>query len=505
MKNKKNFIKWSIIFIIIFGIGLIKKEFQNDTFYTIKIGELIFNNGIDMLDHFSIHEGLAYTYPHWLYDCFIYLMYSLGGFIGIHISTILLFALLIYIVYKTNKKITNNITVTTISTLICVLAISSFVTARAQLFSFILFALQIYLIESYLKDNKKKHLYGLLFISLLLCNTHVAVWPFYFILYLPYLAEYIIALICSKIKLKKESKFITFLKKKFIIDNNKNIKFLFITMLLSTLTGLITPLRLTPYTYLINTMMGNSQSYILEHQMIGWLEAPFTIIIAGETIILALISKVKLRDLFMITGLTIMAIFSARHLSLLALIGIIAYARTFSLFFENFEFDVDNIIINFFCKKTVYITAFILVVAFTGTMTFFESKKEYVNEKLYPTEAIKYIKNNIDTEEMRLFNEYNFGSYLLLNNIKVFIDARADLYTKEFSGLNYDIFDEFYYINLYYTKIFNKHGITHVLLYKDTNLNEKLKTNFNYEVIYEDEYFKLYERKNTQELEFTIN
>ena len=138
-------------------------------------------------------------------------------------------------------------------------------------------------------------------------------------------------------------------------------------------------------------------------------------------------------------------------------------------------------------------------------MTFFESKKEYVNEKLYPTEAIKYIKNNIDTEEMRLFNEYNFGSYLLLNNIKVFIDARADLYTKEFSGLNYDIFDEFYYINLYYTKTFNKHGITHVLLYKDTNLNEKLKINFNYEVIYEDEYFKLYERKNTQELEFIIN
>ena len=54
---------------------LLKKVLQNDTFYTIKIGELILNNGIDMMDHFSIHSNLAYTYPHWLYDVFIYLIY----------------------------------------------------------------------------------------------------------------------------------------------------------------------------------------------------------------------------------------------------------------------------------------------------------------------------------------------------------------------------------------------------------------------------------------------
>ena len=36
--------KFSIIFLIlsfIFALGLVKKSFQNDTFYTIKIGELI--------------------------------------------------------------------------------------------------------------------------------------------------------------------------------------------------------------------------------------------------------------------------------------------------------------------------------------------------------------------------------------------------------------------------------------------------------------------------------
>ena len=87
-KYRKKFVLFFIIWICILGVGFVKKSFQNDTFYTIKIGELILNNGIDMIDHFSFHTNLAYTYPHWLYDVFIYLCYSGFGYTGIYISTI---------------------------------------------------------------------------------------------------------------------------------------------------------------------------------------------------------------------------------------------------------------------------------------------------------------------------------------------------------------------------------------------------------------------------------
>ena len=53
-------------------------------------------------------------------------------------------------------------------TFICGLSISSFVTARAQLVSFILFAAEVLFIESYLKNGKKKYLVGLLLISLII-------------------------------------------------------------------------------------------------------------------------------------------------------------------------------------------------------------------------------------------------------------------------------------------------------------------------------------------------
>jgi len=494
-KSKKKFIYLFIVWIFIFAIGLVKKTLQNDTFYTIKIGELIFSNGIDMMDHFSFHQNLAYTYPHWLYDCFIYIIYNFFGYTGIYISSILLLLLLLLIVFKTNIKNCNNISIAAFGTFICALSISSFVTARAQLVSFILFALQICFIEMFLKQNKKKYLCGLLLISLMLCNIHVAVWPFYFILYLPYLAEYLISYIFSKIKLKKENKFIKFLKNKFILEKNKNIKYIFIIMILSLITGLITPIKDTPYTYLIKTMMGNSQNYIQEHQMITWINSPFTIIIAFETIFLAFLSKIKLRDLFMICGLVLMSIVSVRHLSLLALIGTICFARVFSMFLESFNFKVDNIVIKFLSKKNIIIASFILVTIFTSLMLNMQLKKEFIDYEIYPTKAVKYIKENIDLKNAKIFNEYNYGSYLVLNDIPVFIDSRADLYTKQFSGFEYDIFDDYEYIIGNYQEKFEFYGITHVLLSKKDNpFYKTIQKNNDYTKLYEDEYFIFYEK-----------
>jgi len=65
-----------IICIIIMAIAVSPKSLQNDTFYNIKCGEYLFKNGIFNLtkDPFSWHN-LPYTWPHWLYDMFTYVIY----------------------------------------------------------------------------------------------------------------------------------------------------------------------------------------------------------------------------------------------------------------------------------------------------------------------------------------------------------------------------------------------------------------------------------------------
>lgn len=77
--DKKTLIKFNvlaIICIIIFSAALAPKTLQNDTYYTISIGEHILENGVDGQDPFAWTD-LKYTYPHWLYDVCIYLIYSI--------------------------------------------------------------------------------------------------------------------------------------------------------------------------------------------------------------------------------------------------------------------------------------------------------------------------------------------------------------------------------------------------------------------------------------------
>jgi len=496
MKKRKKFALFFLLWICIFSVGLVRKTFQNDTFYTIEIGELILNNGIDMMDHFSIHSSLSYTYPHWLYDVFIYICYMIGGYSAIHISSVVLLVIILGVVFRLNTKITNNYSVSAFATFICALALSGFATARAQLASFLVFAAQIYFIEMFLQNGKKRYLFGLIFLSWLICNIHVAVWPFYFIVFLPYLAEFVLSFIVSKIKLKKHNKFTTFLKNKFVLDKNKNIKWLFVTMLVSSLTGLLTPIGDTPYTYMINMMMSDAQEYVQEHQMITWINSPFTIIIAGETLFLSLISKVKLRDFFMICGLALMSVISVRHIALLALIGTICFARLFSMFFENYKFDIDDKIIKFINKKSVAVTSFVVVIVISSLLLSYQLNEKFVDDEMYPVEAVKYIKENINIDEMRIFNEYNFGSYLLHHDIPVFIDSRADLYTSEFSDFEYDIFDDFRYSPTKYQEVFDFYDITHILIYKDKDnaIYRVINGDDKFNILYEDEFFIFYER-----------
>ena len=71
----------------------------------------------------------------------------------------------------------------------------AYIAARAQLVTFILFVLEIIFIEKFLQTGHKKYGIGLIILPILIANIHAAVFPFYFVLYLPYLGEYIITLL----------------------------------------------------------------------------------------------------------------------------------------------------------------------------------------------------------------------------------------------------------------------------------------------------------------------
>ena len=220
--EKKVNIKFTIIAvlaIIIFSAALAPITLQNDTYYTIKIGEHIINTKtIDMVDPFSWHNDLAYTYPHWLYDVFIYLVYAIAGMKGIFISTVILSSILGVVMYFTNCKISKNKLVSFLVTLGAMYLMKGYIAARAQLVTFILFELAILCIENFLEKKKIRYAVEIIIISTLIANIHCAVWPFLFILFMPYIGEYLVFSVIdfypiyrvliawNKLKLKKYQK-----------------------------------------------------------------------------------------------------------------------------------------------------------------------------------------------------------------------------------------------------------------------------------------------------------
>lgn len=532
----------AILLISLFCFAITPVTLQNDTFYTIKIGEHIEKYGVDMKDPFSWHEGLSYTYPHWLYDWLTYLVYDAFGMAGIYAVTCLLSIILGISLYFVTQKLTKNQVISFLVTIGAMYVIKSYVTARAQLVTFILFVWTIYFIEQFLSTKKKRYAIGLFVIPLVIANLHTAVWPFYFVLYLPYIAEYMIAVLGDfifyhKMELAVQKLNINWLTKKrpdspklaTIIEKNKELmakvdrikirreeenqnpykikiekrkttKWLIVIMILCVLTGFLTPIGNTPFTYLWKTMEGNTTQNINEH--LPMTLANQTEVICALVIFLSILlftkTKIRLADLCMLAGLTYLMFLTKRQVTMFALVGAIILARLIQDFYQRVKMDP---------QKLVHIMeapiAMILLIVFFGSISLKDIKNKqgdpYISEKSYPVHACDFILENVDLGKARFYNEYNYGSYLLFRGIPVFIDSRADLYAPEFSGLEDDIFMDFINtssIGTFYEDTFEKYGITHVICYKNAKMNMIItKTNDpNYQQIYGDDQFVVYER-----------
>lgn len=494
-KNKKIFIITSIIIIIIICVAFTTRELQNDTFYTIKVGEIIAKKGIDMKDHFSIHN-LPYTYPHWLYDLLIYKIFNTFNFKGLYIFSILAFIVIGISFYLINLKINKSYFLSLLFTIFATIMLARNVTARAQLLTYLFFILEVFFIERLLNTGKKRYIIYLLIDCLLIANIHSAVWPFYFILMLPYLFEELVSIINNKAKVNPDNKIFP---KRLIIENNKNTKLLLIVFVISLFVGLLTPIFPQPYTYFINISRGDSMEFINEHQPLVLIKNVFTImyILLFLTPIFLTKVKIKLSDLSMIGGLLLMSFISVRHTTFLAIIGSFYLCRLVcNIGLINGKKELDF-------AMPIYGSIVVLITTIISATVVYSMnyKKDFINKDNYPVTMVDYIYDNLDVDKIRLFNQYDFGSYILYRDLKVFIDSRCDLYTKPFNKKE-DIFDEVMNISQNYGRVFNKYDITHILIYNDTKdyLFQILNASSNYRLIKKEGRFSLYEYlKNKEE------
>lgn len=555
--EKKTKIKFNIIIIlaiILLSIATIPKTLQEDTYYMIKAGEYICQNGMEVIEKriepFAWHEGMIYTYPHWLLDVIFYFIFSIFDIFGMYAFAVIIGIIIYLLIYYTNSKVGKNNVISAIITIASIYLLSGFITARAQVITYICCILTILFIERFLETSKKRYLVGLVLVPILLANCHAALFPIYFVIYLPYIAEYLISFatkqeILERLLKRKSKKVIKLQDKmkhykgknieqyktkyekriqklqtkitklegktnqfkqeegtkdrKIIIKRNSNMKWIILLFVLCIFTGLLTPLKDIPYTYMIKSIQGNTMNFISEHQAVAPIHS-ISILVMFFIIVALLFSnkiKIRLQDIFMLLGISILGLVSYKQFPIF-FIGTMCIINKLSCMVinENFKEKVQRLLKKILSiKGIVYITLILIILFLVQYQNI--APQSYVDSNEYPVQAATWLKANVDIKNMKLFNDFNYGSYLLFKDIPVFIDGRADAYDPVFNGRKQDSFTDYMMtssLQVWYEEKFEEYGITHIMTKTNSNFNIFLQRNIDYKNIYNDGTFSIYER-----------
>lgn len=522
-----------VLLIILFTISIVPKTFQNDTFYTIAIGKQIIEHGLDDVEHFAWHEGLEYQTPHWAFDYINGLIYNVFDLEGLYVLVCAISVILMLMIYfnMVNKGI--NWVIAYISTMVTAYLLKDLVfTDRAQILSYLLFFIEVIIIESFLKDKSKLEAIALFVIAVLIANIHAGAWPMFFILFLPYIGEYIYIKLSIretiekrikkqkrdleklqnkegpsqdveklKLAIERDEKYIeeqnAIEPRKIVVKKNNNVKWLIVIMIVCIFSAFITPRPNVPFTYFLKIAAGETTNYISEHMptiVAGNLQ--FVVIMILSIAFLTFTdTKIRLPYAFFLLGLSLMALISVRHVTFLVLFGSFIVTKLIDDFIKKYGHEDIEENLKRKIKNVFFILLCVVVLAFT--IYFFVENKdvEFIDEKIYPVEATEWILKNLDVNRIKIYNGYNYGSYLLYKGVPVFMDSRSDLYTPEFNAER-NIFGD--YINVSHGKktfreVFEEYDITHALVQKDSLEDVYMSEDGLCNCLYEDEYFVLYQ------------
>lgn len=463
-------INFNYLFILlIISISLFLMLFlkvDSDYLWHISVGKYIYNNGIITHDVFSWYMIGKYWFSHeWGFELIIYLLKILFGKYHLFLYSFFNILILLLFIYFTNKEGFNKNKLFSLIWLSFALILNLYIVGRPHLISFIFIAITMYILYDLFNYSNSKKIYLLPLISLFWVNIHGGSSNLIYIFSFIFMFISLIDFKFNKIEsIKKE--------------NSVILKY-FIFGLLSLFIGVINPHGIEmisyPYVNMLDTLMLKS-IYEWQPSNIGiGFHLPFFII---SFIILSIMvlsnKKIRLIDIIIYIFILYLGLKSIRFWPFIYII------MSYSIFYYIPFRKEDS-----YTKETYFIVSFFLLISF---MVSFNSIIKESNKNI---NLNKKIINIIKKENpKRLYNLYNFGGELIYNDIKVFIDGRADLYSK------YNLKDalDISYLRGDYEKIINKYNFDYFLVSSEFSINTYLKYNNNYKLIYSNKDLFFYKK-----------
>lgn len=455
MKKNKVFILVSFICISIFLTSFFVLE--TDYFWHIKAGEYMFKNGPLTHDVFSWFTYGKYWMSHeWLFEVILYIFKLVFGNIHVIIYCFVAILSLFLILFFGNKdKLSKNIYYDLFYFMMFVLLSFGYVQARPHLFSYSFLALSTYLCIDLYNNKDSKKIFFLPLISILWANMHGGSSNMSYIIPSIFLVSGLFSFKFKKIESNRISK--------------KQI-YRYILIIILCMVGIcinIHGIKLLIYPY-INMMDTTMLNNISEWQptSLKFIYHYYYYVFLLFVLITMIISSKKIRfiDIILFMAFAFLGLKSIRFWLYLPIV------MSFIIFDYVKEVKLSKYTLPIF---------YVLLVGLLG-FSIYNFKNVNLTYNLNIDKELIEVLN--EQKPKRLFNMYNYGGELIYHDVKVFVDGRADLYSK----YNYKDYIDMSLTKGNYKQLFEKYNFDYYLLSKDYSVYDYIMGMDGIQVLYED-------------------
>ena len=455
LKFNKNYIY--LFFLLSFlCFFLIDFQEEGDIYFLLSHGRYIFNNGIPHTEILSMHSEFNFIMQQWLSSAIFYFIYNYLGKSCFYIFMFIINFIITYLIYKLCLVISNNKKFSScfISVIAIILLQIGFIVFRPQIFTFIILLMILIMLELF-SSKRKKYLYFMPVLSILLINLHASMWPMIFILCMPYVVE-------------------------LVIKKDKDVLLLLLFMTISILVGIINPYgvgaKTYGYKYICDVISEMKSVNLLGDAYVFYWSVNTLIIFLVSNLIILLNSKkenIRVSHILLFYGTFIMALLSIRNVAIFILC-------TVPFLVKYFEFRDDN---NFYLNKKWIINYIIIIMIVICAFS------NAIKNKI-----ISYLNKNA-SKNIKIFTNVSIGPMLEYFGYKPYIDTRAEVFMKKLNGKE-NILEEYVKFNLrkdVREEFINKYDFDYYIIEKSNYdlinylINYKNK-NYELVLIYEDNY-----------------
>ena len=453
----------------------------------LKTGQFIFQHGIPYSETFSYTvKGRAMISHEYLFQAILWSVYKLGGLPLIMLIVALICVLILWIVYKT---CVGQPYLAIYSVLLMFPVFQDMASARPQLATALMTAILIYIMEK-IKDRS-------------LSPSLFAAFPFIFILWVNLHGGYIYGLAILSVYAAGESLQQITKKNRERVLSWTEIRTLVISIGSSFLATGLNPNGFRLWKYLAYQMCGHSQQkYIYEWQSPNfhiWVYWPFLAMFCAILMIWVFTEKTPTFTealLFLATGAAVLI--SVRHMPYFAVVNSPMLSRYLLNCFKNtklyplFSGSMPEPKPSRIRSAVHLLLLTIAVTASSAWIALQIAENDIAIKRYYPESALEYIRQK-GLDKKRVFNDYNWGAYLLWHDIPVFIDGRGEAYNSQFMNQYFDT------INLQdnWRKVLEKYKVDYILMSCERPMSVFLKEDPRWREVYRDNMAVIFVKNNS--------